>query len=128
MDFLKTRVGRFEPNSDVFIDEDNGQVVVKVELAGADAENLRVAVDERHLIITGRRIDATHFSRGSFLQKEIEYGEFIKKIHLPVAVEYEAVSSTYGAGILTIQLPVAATEYVPTSRTEIRMIIKRTLT
>ncbi|MBC5815430.1 MAG: Hsp20/alpha crystallin family protein [Candidatus Eremiobacteraeota bacterium] len=127
MDFLKTRVGRWEPNSDVFIDEDHGQVVVKVELAGADAENLRVAVDERHLFIIGRRIDATRFSRGSFLQKEIEYGEFIKKIHLPVAVEYETVSSTYGAGILTIQLPISATQYVPTSRTEIRMIVKRTL-
>ncbi|MDP9018358.1 MAG: Hsp20/alpha crystallin family protein, partial [Candidatus Eremiobacteraeota bacterium] len=101
--------------------------VVQVELAGADAENLRVAVDEHNLFILGRRVDASRFMRGSFLQKEITYGEFIKKIHLPVAVEYEAVSAIYGAGILTIQLPVAATEYVPTARTEIRMTIKRTL-
>ena len=127
MDWIKQHASRWQPNSDVFIDEEHGQVVVKVELAGADAENLRVAVDERHLIIVGRRIDVTRFTRGSFLQKEIEYGEFMKKIHLPVAVEYETVSATYGAGILTIQLPIAATEYVPTSRTEIRMIVKRTL-
>ncbi len=123
----RPHVGRWEPNSDVFIDEERGRVVVKVELAGADAENLRVAVDERHLFIIGRRIDGTRFTQGSFLQKEIEYGEFIKKIHLPVAVEYETVSAIYGAGILTIQLPIAATEYVPTARTEIRMIVKRTL-
>ena len=121
------RGGRWEPNTDVFIDEDQGRVVVQVELAGADAENLRIAVDERHLFIIGRRADPSRFSRGSFLQKEIEYGEFIKKIHLPVAVEYETVSAIYGAGILTIRLPVAATEYVPTARTEIRMIVKRTL-
>ena len=127
MEFLKQHAGRYEPNTDVFIDEEHGRLVVKVELAGADAENLRVAVDERHLIIIGRRIDATRFTRGSFLQKEIEYGEFSKKIHLPVAVEYETVSATYGAGILTISLAIAATEYVPTSRTEIRMIVKRTL-
>ena len=127
MDFLKVSVSRFEPNADVFIDEERGQLVCKVELAGADAENLRVDIDERHLIIRGRRTDSTRLTRGSFLQKEIEYGEFIKKIHLPVAVEYQTVSATYGAGILTIQLPIAATEYVPTSRTEIRMIVKRTL-
>ena len=123
----RPHAGRWEPNTDVFIDEERDQVVVKVELAGADAENLRVGVDERHLIIIGRRIDSSRLRRGSFLQKEIEYGEFIKKIHLPVAVEYETVSAIYGAGILTIQLPIAATEYVPTTRTEIRMIVKRTL-
>ena len=123
----RPHAGRWEPNSDVFIDEEHDRVVVKVELAGADAENLRVGVDERHLFIIGRRIDGTRFARGSFLQKEIEYGEFVKKIHLPVAVEFQTVSATYGAGILTIALPIAATEYVPTSRTEIRMIVKRTL-
>ena len=125
MDFVKT--GRFEPNTDVFIDEEHGQVVVKVELAGADAENLRVGVDERHLFIMGKRSDLTRFTRGSFLQKEIEYGEFVKKIHLPVAVATETVTATYGAGILTIQLPIAAEAYVPATRTEIRMIVKRTL-
>ena len=119
--------GRWEPNADVFLNEAEGRVVVRVELAGADAENLRVAVDERHLFIIGRRTDKTRASRGSFLQKEIEYGDFIKKIHLPVAVEYDTVSATYGAGILTIELPVAEAEYVPTARTEIRMIVKRTL-
>lgn len=119
--------GRWEPNADVFLNEAEGRVVVQVELAGADAENLRVAVDEQHLFILGRRTDKTRLTRGSFLQKEIEYGDFIKKIHLPVAVEYDTVSAIYGAGILTIQLPIAATEYVPTSRTEIRMIVKRTL-
>lgn len=122
----RPRGGRWEPNTDVFLDEEHSRVVVKVELAGADAENMRVAVDERHLFIIGRRVDERR-TRGSFLQKEIEYGEFIKKIHLPVAVEYETVSAIYGAGILTIELPVAATEYVPTARTEIRMIVKRTL-
>ncbi|MDQ6929860.1 MAG: Hsp20/alpha crystallin family protein [Candidatus Eremiobacteraeota bacterium] len=123
----RPHAGRWEPNTDVFIDEAHARVVVKVELAGGDAENLRVGVDERHLFIIGRRIDTTRFTRGSFLQKEIEYGDFIKKIHLPVAVEFATVSAIYGAGILTIELPIAATEYVPTTRTEIRMIVKRTL-
>jgi len=113
----RPRGGRWEPNTDVFLDEEHERVVVKVELAGADAENLRVSVDDRHLFIIGRRNDEKHSARGSFLQKEIEYGEFIKKIHLPVAVEYDTVSAIYGAGILTIELRMAAAEYVPTART-----------
>ncbi len=123
----RPRGARWEPNTDVFVDEAHARVIVAVELAGADAENLRIGVDERHLFILGRRINRAHHTRGSFLQKEIEYGEFVKKIHLPVAVEFEAVSATYGAGILTIHLPIATTEYVPTARTEIRMTVKRTL-
>ncbi len=122
-----SRTGRWQPNTDVFFDEASGRVIVKVEVAGADSENLRIGVDESHLFIIGRRIDITRFQHGSFLQKEIEYGEFLKKIHLPVAVQYENVSATYGDGILTIYLPVASTEYIPTTRTEIRMTVKRTL-
>ncbi|MBV8246659.1 MAG: Hsp20/alpha crystallin family protein [Candidatus Eremiobacteraeota bacterium] len=119
--------GRWAPNTDVFVDEEAGCVVVKVEVAGAEAERLRVGVDKRHLVIIGRRTDAARFSRGSFLQKEIEYGDFVKRIHLPVAIAYEDVTATYGAGMLTIRLPVATTEYVPTARTEIRMTVTRTL-
>ncbi|MDQ6826681.1 MAG: Hsp20/alpha crystallin family protein [Candidatus Eremiobacteraeota bacterium] len=123
----RSRRGRWEPNADVFLDEASGRVIVIVEVAGADPENLRIGVDESHLFIIGRRIDITRLQHGSFLQKEIEYGEFIKKIHLPVAVQYESVTATYQDGILTIHLPVASAAYVPTSRTEIRMTVKRTL-
>ncbi|MEO6913425.1 MAG: Hsp20 family protein, partial [Candidatus Baltobacteraceae bacterium] len=87
----------------------------------------RIDVDERHLFIIGRRVDVARFTCGSFLQKEIASGEFVKQLHLPVAVRYEDVNATYADGILTVFLPVSATDYIPTTRTEIRMIVKRTL-
>lgn len=117
----------WEPNADVVIDEASRSLVVRVELAGADSESLRVFVDERHLFISGRRADTTRLRSGSFLQKEIADGEFVKKLHLPVAVQYGEVTATYADGMLTIALPIAAPEYIPTTRTEIRMIVKRTL-
>ncbi len=121
------RGGRFEPNVDVLLDDQTGILIVKVEAAGADSESLRVFVDERHLFISGRRLDAARSRSGSFLQKEIVYGDFVKKIHLPVTVQYGEVTATYSDGILTIALPLADLEYIPTTRTEIRMIVKRTL-
>jgi HSP20 family molecular chaperone IbpA len=119
--------GRFAPNADVVLDDGGERLLVQVEIAGADASALRIFVDARQLIIAGRRGDAARLRQGSLIQKEIEYGEFVKKIHLPVAVQYGDVTATYGDGMLTIVLPVAQTEYVPTARTEIRLIIKRTL-
>jgi len=117
----------WEPNAEVVIDVDASSLVVRVELAGADSESLRVFVDERHLFISGRRADTARLRSGSFLQKEIADGEFIKKIALPVGVQYGEVTATYADGMLTIALPIAAPEYIPATRTEIRMIVKRIL-
>ena len=117
----------WEPNADVVIDDEARSLVVRVELAGADSESLRVFVDERDLFISGRRADTARLRRGSFLQKEIADGEFVKKIALPVGVQYGEVTATYADGMLTIALPVAAPEYLPASRNEIRMIVKRIL-
>jgi HSP20 family protein len=129
MDFvLRARTAHFEPNADVFADNDGGEVIVKVEVAGANPESLQVTLDERSLVIRGLRRPADGRSRrGSFLQKEIADGEFLKRVYLPLAVQYENVRATYCDGILVITLPISATHYHQTSRTEIRMTIKRTL-
>ncbi|HUZ48523.1 MAG TPA: Hsp20/alpha crystallin family protein [Candidatus Dormibacteraeota bacterium] len=127
MDFvLRPRLGHFEPNADVVVDEERGQVVVAIEVAGADPQSLHVSVDERYLLISGRRSAANRLHRGSFVQKEISYGDFAKRIALPVAVDYGEVVASYTDGVLVIALPIAATAYLPTTRTEIRLIVKRT--
>jgi HSP20 family protein len=118
--------GHYEPNSDVFFDDAGERIVVHVELAGIDSESLRVGVDERHLVIVGSRTQSPGARHGTLLQKEIQYGEFVKKIRLPVPISYEDASALYRDGILTIELPVSATSHFPTHRTEIRMIVRRT--
>jgi HSP20 family protein len=123
---LRSRLGSFAPNADVFIDEEGRRVVVVIEVAGADPETLRVAFDERYLIAAGRRHESAHLRCGSFIQKEIQQGEFVKRIELPVPVEYEGVAASYGDGLLTIVAPIAATAYMPTARTQLRIMVKRT--
>lgn len=117
----------WEPNADMVVDEQMHCLVVRVELAGAESESVRVFVDEHQLIISGRRSERARLSGGSFLQKEIADGEFIKKLRLPVGVQYDEVTATYADGMLTIALPLAARRYIPATRTEIRMIVKRVL-
>ncbi len=127
MEFVvRTRVGAFEPNADVFIDESAGRAVVTVEVAGADPELLRIGVDERYLVITGRRREPARVQRGSFAQKEIPYGDFIKRIALPVPIEYERVAASYEDGVLIVVAPIAETAYKPTARTQLHILVKRT--
>ena len=127
MEFVvRPRLGSFQPNADIFVDEDRRRVVAVIEVAGADAESLRIVVDERHLVITGRRSEAARWRGGSFVQKEIAHGEFVKRLALPVPVEYERIAATYEDGFLIVVAPIAATAYMPTARTELHILIKRT--
>ena len=127
MEFVvRPRPGAFAPNADVFVDEDQRRLVVVVEVAGADPESLRVVFDERSLVIGGRRREAARLRRGSFAQKEIAHGEFVKRIPLPVPIEYERIVATYEDGFLLVLAPIAATAYLPTARTELHILVKRT--
>jgi HSP20 family protein len=121
----KARPGGFEPNADVYLTDDESTILVNVEIAGAEPAELRVMVEERRLYILGCRYDRERADRGSVLMKEIEYGDFVKKIHLPVAIAYDAATASYRDGILTIRLPVSADSSLPKRRTEIRMTVRR---
>jgi HSP20 family molecular chaperone IbpA len=125
---VRPRLGTFEPNADVVVDEEQGAVIVAVEVAGADPKSLRVEVDDRSLTISGVRTEVVRIHRGSFVQKEISYGSFAKRVRLPVPVDLLGdAQATYADGVLVIALPISSTAYVPSTRTEIRMIVKRTL-
>lgn len=121
----KAKPGGFEPNADMYLSADGRSLFVNVEIAGADPTELRVMVEERRLFIIGRRIDRERAARGSVLMKEIAYGDFIKRFHLPMAVAYDDAAASYRDGILTIRLLVSEEAARPARRTEIRMTVKR---
>ncbi|HEY4441134.1 MAG TPA: Hsp20/alpha crystallin family protein [Candidatus Elarobacter sp.] len=117
--------GRYEPNTDVSLDESAGALIVHVEIAGADAETLRVTVDDTTLTIAGTR-DLADVSRNvSLLRKEIQYGEFQKAIRLPCAVDEADATAHYRDGLLTIRLPLMKTKQFPIVRTTVRMTVRR---
>lgn len=123
----RSRPGEFAPNADVYISSDGSTMQVDIEIAGADPADLRVMVEARRLYIIGRRVDRERAGRGSVLQKEIAYGDFARKLHLPVSVAYDEATASYRDGILTIRLPISEHSALPARRTEIRMTVKRIL-
>src|ERR1700676_2951582 len=101
-------------------------VVVHVELAGATADSLHVIVDDESLVIAGIRARDDLSRDASLLRKEIQYGEFLKRIRLPAPVLDDGATAVYRDGILTIRLPLAQSKKYPIVRTEIRMTVRRT--
>ncbi|MHB8140657.1 MAG: Hsp20/alpha crystallin family protein [Vulcanimicrobiaceae bacterium] len=126
MDFLlRPRVGGFEPNVDVFVDEDRGIILVSMELAGVEAASLQVGLRDRCLIVAGRRRDQAPASLGSFTQKEIAYGDFVREVALPSEVLADEAEAAYDNGMLLARLPIAPVAYAPTARAHIHLIVKR---
>jgi HSP20 family protein len=121
----RARPIRFEPNADVRLSDDGSAIIAVVEIAGVDPAELRVGIDDGVLYIVGRRSDRERHRRGSVLRKEIEYGEFAKKIHLPLSVEHENATASYTDGMLTIKLPVTARSVTSGRCTELQMIVRR---
>lgn len=117
--------GRFEPNTDVHLDEADGTIVVHLELAGADADSLHVTVGDAYLTVAGSRAPRDVSRQASLLRREIQYGEFAKHLHLPAPVDEHGASAVFRDGILTIRLPLAQSKNLPIVRTEIRMTVRR---
>ncbi|MHB1390674.1 MAG: Hsp20/alpha crystallin family protein [Thermoleophilia bacterium] len=98
--------GAFQPLADVFYVKKDKMVIVKLEIPGISPEEVRLTVEDKTLIVEGTRIDTGHGGEKVYQQMEIDYGDFKRKIMLPVAVDVDKSQASYKEGFLTISLPV----------------------
>jgi len=118
------RRGSFNPNADVHVADGGRTILVRVELAGVSRDNIKLVIEGATLYLAGVRESHLRHVHG-VLQKEIEYGPFLKKIQLPSTVHVNQARAEYQDGMLTVKLPVSDNARVmPVDRTEIRMIAK----
>ncbi|MGD1083899.1 MAG: Hsp20/alpha crystallin family protein [Verrucomicrobiota bacterium] len=99
------------PNTDVYL-ADSG-VVIKVELAGMQRENLQLEIEGSRLKISGQRADGCREARCKFLVMEINYGSFESLIELPPGYDLNQAKAAYQNGFLRIDVP--PTGSVPSS-------------
>ncbi len=91
------------PPTDVF--ETATEVVVKMELAGVNVENIDIKLDGRRLVVTGRRVDASASPKRTFRQLEINYGRFERIIAFGEGTKVTTGKASYKEGFLLITLP-----------------------
>ncbi len=92
-----------EPAADVY--ETAESVVVVVEIAGVNPDEIEISVQGKSLTVRGERLDRQHHLSRLYHQMEICCGLFERSVALPAEVDPERASATYSDGILAIVLP-----------------------
>jgi len=109
----------FRPHLDSFRSDDPPSFTVVVEIAGIDADQVRVTAAERTLVIAGDRRRLPCEGR-IYQQIEIEYGSFERVVQLPEDVDLSQAEARYDRGLLTIVMPIAE-KAAPTERVPIEI-------
>jgi HSP20 family protein len=91
------------PNTDVY--ETPEGLVVKMEIAGIEKEDLEITLNDRLLLVRGHRKDPCRQRRCLFRQMEIDYGPFERRIVIPRSVDGGRVRAQFQNGFLQIELP-----------------------
>lgn len=96
----------WSPNTDVYLC-DTG-MVVKVELAGMQRDNLELTVEGNNLRISGQRPDGCRPPQCKFQVMEIDYGAFETMIEVPDDCDVTLGKAVYQNGFLRIDIPFAS--------------------
>ncbi len=92
------------PRVDIF--DKDADLVVRVEVPGADPEHIDVTVEGGRLTITGSRgFENEEELKGGYHRKEIFEGRFKRTVLLPKGTDADAVTATTKDGILEVLIP-----------------------
>ncbi len=101
-DINNMQAGQWEPNTDIY--ESEHEVIVRVELAGVDKENVSVRIKDSRLHIRGVRQGYQSPDRIFYHQVELHCGEFSKTIALPDSIAHNDIAASFQNGILEIRI------------------------
>ncbi len=99
----------FRPQVDVLRMDDPDEFRVVVELPGVEPDDVKLYADDETLVISGER---RRSHRGRYFHMEIDHGSFQRRVTFPERVDPAKARAEYRRGLLTVSLPVAATETV----------------
>ncbi|UCF71665.1 MAG: Hsp20/alpha crystallin family protein [candidate division WOR-3 bacterium] len=87
------------------IEENNGNLMVRAEIPGMSKEDIKVAVKDNMLTISGERKRENESKDKTYYRVERCYGQFQRMIRLPTEVDADKVKATYKDGVLHVTLP-----------------------
>lgn len=96
-----TRTQAPVPAADVY--RDGEDLVARLDLPGVNpAEDVTVEVEGRKLVVRGERKDQRPEESEGRRISEVRFGAFRRVVTLPKAVDGDAVTASYDAGVLTV--------------------------
>jgi HSP20 family protein len=85
----------------------DGKVVVCCDLPGVDPADVNVRLRGRVLTIAGARRPMEQVPADDYSCREIVYGTFERRVHLPAEVEAAGLRTTHRHGTLIVEAPIA---------------------
>ncbi len=95
--------GIWTPSVDIY--ETRDEIVIALELAEIDVDDLAVDVERDVLIIKGERPLSKEAKMEQYHLIERSYGPFSRSFTLPESVDPTGIKGNYRNGVLTLKLP-----------------------
>ncbi len=95
--------GAWLPPLDVY--ETEKEFIVKLEIPGVKKEDINIGFSENLLTISGRRCDEALGEEIRYVQMEIAYGEFQRRVVFNTPVDPNAIKAKYSEGFLKVVVP-----------------------
>ncbi len=92
----------WRPNIDVY--ESIDEIIILVDLAGLNKEELHIEIDHRKIKIAGVRKAVADLKDARYRLAEIPRGYFERSIALPETVDAESAIASYADGVLMIRV------------------------
>jgi HSP20 family protein len=97
-------VRQFVPSLD--LSETNDAYQMKVELPGLSQEDVQVEIDDNNtLTIRGEKKKETQETRSGYEYSERSFGQFIRTIQMPNAVDPQKIKAIFENGVLQLDIP-----------------------
>ena len=106
----------FIPTADMFAR--NGDMVVRIDLPGVEAKDIKVKFEDGELVVMGERKAEKEVNEEGYYRKEATYGFFERHLTLPKGIKESEITAEYDKGVLEISVPkVPKTEALPKAKT-----------
>ena len=104
----------WRPPTDVYETDDH--IIVQVEIAGIDREDLDIALDGRQLTVSGDRKNPK--GKRSYQNMEIHYGEFRTEVRIDRPFDDSGIEAEYTDGFLYVRIPKAEQRRIQVSSSD----------
>lgn len=95
----------FRPELEVF--EKDGKIVLRADLPGLKAEDVKIEVDDDILTVSGERKSDYESEREGYYESERSYGYFRRSVRLPEGTNPDDIKARFDNGVLEVEAPLA---------------------
>jgi HSP20 family protein len=95
--------GTWAPTMDVV--RVNGDLVLRADIPGFRPEDVKIAIEDDMLTVSGEHVERTEEKEKGYLRRERQIGSFRRSMMLPAGVDAEHVVAKTHDGVLEVTIP-----------------------